>query len=208
MNRRLKAVGACILALLAASALAGSAAAAEFHSESTTTYSSGAQVTENVFTTAAGKVKCKKAVFTGKGTAKTATTAQATPNYAECTGFGQAATVTMNGCTVKGTASSAVAGNVAIVCPAGKVIQVDVPSGSCSLTVAAQTPSTSSLDYKEEGSGATRSILVTSTVGGIAVTVDGGGICGSSGSATLTGSALIKGFSNEGLTTQTGVWVG
>lgn len=215
MNRSLKALAPVLAATLLATALsAGSAVGAEFHSESTTTFSHGNQVTENVFKTSAGNVKCKKATFAGKGTAKTANTAQITPSFLECTGFGQKITMTMNGCTFKGSATSATTGKSEIVCPAGKVIQVEVPSANCSLTIPGQVPGVSTVDFKNEGTGSTRDILVTATAAQIKYTVDGPGtICGTPGTyegekgAGYTGTVTQKGFSSEALTTQVGVWV-
>jgi hypothetical protein len=193
-------------------------ASVKFHSEIERTFFFGEQATENVLTMAAGKVKCKKAQFSSDvtGSEKAASdfvtgSIDLTPTYSECTAFGQAATVTTTGCKYRITGSSETAGNLVIVCETGKAIQVDVPTGNCSLKVEAQTPGENGLEYKNEGAGAARVFRITSKVGKLAYTVAGPGtICGTVGAHTdgvYSGTILEKGFKNAAHTEQVGVWV-
>jgi hypothetical protein len=214
MIRNLKALGLALVAVLAMSVMAASAAqGAAFKSEAGTTFLSGSQVTENVFTTAAGKVKCKKATFSGEVTGTSVTELTIIPLYEECTAFGQSAKVTMEGCDYDFDVTTATTGHVKITCPPEKHITVHVTSGNCSLTIFGQTPGVPTVDFTNQGGpGNTRDVLVTSTVSQIEYTVDGPGtICGTAGTykgaegAKYDGTVTEKGANEGG--TQVGVWV-
>jgi hypothetical protein len=225
MNRKLKALGLALVAVFAMSAVAASGAqAAQFHSASAsgTTYLTGNQATTNLFSTTAGNVKCKKATFGGSYTGgTTATDLTITPAYAECTAFGQNATVTINGCTYTFTQpTSATTGNVDLACPGSNVITVDVPAGNCTLTIGPQTLK-GDVDYtnQTEASGK-KDVLVTATVIEIEHTVHGpGAICGTTGlhpgetvegvstEANYTGTVTVKGYSDVNHTNQVDIFV-
>jgi hypothetical protein len=211
--KRMKVLGVAMLAVFAVSAIAASAAqAAEFHSTIEKTFLFGEQEGENVFTTTAGKVKCKEASFDSLNAqvgAKTEiekekflyTTATVTvqPKYGKCTAFGQAATVengptgtqpcdyhfntaAPNQVTVTGTPVPAWGSPADVGC----TITINVPAGNCMVTVNQQKPGTPSVSFSNttfEGIGA---VKVTSGVKGIAYTVEGaaGSICGEPGSYT------------------------
>ena len=103
MTRNLKALGLALVAVFAMSALAaGSASAAEFHSEGENTTVKASQVTTHVFKTTAGEVTCAKATFEGNQAAKTASSITVNASYTECHinffGTKVSATVNMNGC--------------------------------------------------------------------------------------------------------------
>src|SRR5690242_11310177 len=76
MNRKLKALGLALFAVLALGAFSASAAmAGDFHSEtSTDTVIKGSQVGTDVFTVNAGTVKCNEATYAGNQSGATATT--------------------------------------------------------------------------------------------------------------------------------------
>ncbi|HEY1854437.1 MAG TPA: hypothetical protein VGG40_07600, partial [Solirubrobacterales bacterium] len=130
-----------------------------------------------------------------------------TPSYTGCIAFGQSATVATEGCGYNFGIFSAASSEISIFCPTGKAITANVPVGKCSLTFAAQTPTVNDFDTRNEGSGATRDILFTSTVTGIAFTKDGiGSVCGTSGNASYNGTVLMKGFSEASHLSQVGIW--
>jgi hypothetical protein len=222
--KQLKIIGVLMVALFALSGVANASAAA-FHSEVTETSIFGQQEGENIFTTASGNVKCKKATFTqnnimgtGSGPSFVIADVTVTPEYTECTAFGQAATVDMNGGAFTITPTSATTGSVVIV-QGTAPIEVTVPTGSCDVTIAGQTP-TGDVSLANTGSGATEFVKVTAAVTGIAYTVDstteppkGTGVsttCGTVGAHTgagYTGVVNEKGFTTSAHTTQVGIKV-
>jgi hypothetical protein len=181
-----------------------SASAVLFHSEVEKTFGFGQQVTEGVYTTPAGSMKCKKAQGTGTMIGFTASSIKLALTISECTAFGQAATRSENGCEYRATAT----GTIDLECPPGKEVSVVVPAGNCSITTPGQT---GLAEYKNEGSGTTRRVLVTSKAEKLKYTVHGPGtICGTTGeysNAKITGTALVKGYADEALTKQVGIWV-
>jgi hypothetical protein len=225
MKRTGKTLGPIIAMVLIASAIGASAAqAVSFHSSSAsgTTFLTGNQATTNVFTTTALNVKCKVAIFSGSYTGgTTATDLTITPHYTECTGGGQAVTVTVNGCTYTFTQpTSKTTGNVDLLCPGSNVITIDIPAGNCSLTIGPQTLK-GDVDYtnQTEASGK-KDVLVTATVIEIDHTVHGpGAICGAIGfhpgetvagvsrEANYTGTVTAKGYSDAAHTNQVDIFV-
>jgi hypothetical protein len=212
--RKLKVLGVAMVAVFAVTAVAASAQAKTFHSEINTTFLLGSQTEQNVFTTAAGTVKCSTATFTGEITGTSVETATVTPAYGTCKAFGQAATVTSSGCQyvlnangtivkIQGCNNGGYAGFV-----------IDVPTGECTVKVPNQEPGTKTVDYTNEGAGTSRDILVRSTVAKIKYEVVGPGtICGTAGTyegekgASYTGTVTTKGYENEAHTIQRGIWV-
>jgi hypothetical protein len=159
MIRKFKALGLALVAVFAMSAVIASAASASAGTLTTfpagkTVVATGEQIGEHVFTltdhpvgAAFNNVKCKKAIFDGVGTVATgATSVTVTPTYSECTAFGQPATITHNGCNYVLSTGTPTAGgwhvNTALSCPAGKFIEVH--TGTCAVTIAAQGPLTTS----------------------------------------------------------------
>src|SRR5690349_1376952 len=71
MNRKVRPFGAALAAVLAMSAFASAASAAEFHSPAATTNIHLGQKTVNVWGSTAGNVTCETATFKGLMTAKT-----------------------------------------------------------------------------------------------------------------------------------------
>jgi hypothetical protein len=225
--KQLKIIGVLMVALFALAGVASaSASAAEFHSEVTETSIFGQQEGENIFHTTSGNVKCKKAAFTqnnimGTGTAPNFHIAkvQVSPEYSECTAFGQAAFVDMNGATYTITPTSASTGSV-VIDQGTAPIEVTVPTANCDVTIAGQTPTGNVVDLANSGTGASEFVKVTATVTGIAYTVvsttepkKGEGestTCGTVGAhpdAEYTGVVNEKGFTSSAHTTQVGIKV-
>jgi hypothetical protein len=209
MNRKLKALGMAIAAVMAFAAFAGSASAAEFHSEVAHTQISGAQVKTDVFTTNAGTVKCSEATYSGtQTTGVTSTQVTAEAKYGGCTAFGfVGATIHMNGCDYLFTSNPNP--YLHILCPAGKVIEVTTPS--CVITVPAQTVNSGVTYVNVPGNGTTtRHITVQVALSGLTYTQDPGPFPGCTGgggtftNGTYTGEATIKGANTAG--TQVGIW--
>jgi len=213
---------AAVFALSAISVSAASATPAEFTSESGTTTLHGSQITQNVLTTTGGNVKCNTATF--KTTTPVGTTAldvTVKPTYSSCTAIGQTSTINMNGCEYTITPTSQTTGTFSFVNCAGNIsVTSGDPVVSCTVTFTPTTPLDNTLDFTASGAGKTRDILVTSTLKGFSHIVDGPNgernentICGRGDdsaittSGTITGTITIKGFSNEALTTQAGIFI-
>jgi hypothetical protein len=175
----------------------------------------GEQATENVFTVNGGPLHCTSAKFTGAGTGGTTATTTASkeldwtfhqvtvhPEYGGCNLFGQTLNITTTGCNFVFTASSKTAGNTTIECEAGKAIEIKGNTTGCTLKVGAQTPTTSTVDYANGGTGSEKDVLATLTVAGITYTSTGGA-CGTSGTnGTYTGSVTEKCWKNSKHTEQ------
>jgi hypothetical protein len=224
MNK-LKALGVLMVALFAlAGVVSASASAAEFHSEVTETSVFGEQEGENIFHTAAGNVKCKKATFTqnnimgtGSGTNFAIPQLSLSPEYSECTGFGQPVIIHIHGGTYTVTVISTTSGKTVIIQGSGGAIEITVPTGNCNVTIAGQTP-TGSVDLANTGTGATEFVKMIATVTGIAYTVDSTNgkvagestTCGTVGAHTgaeYTGVVNEKGYTTSAHTTQVGIKV-
>lgn len=217
MKLQIKMLGTVLVGILLASSCAASPASAEkqYHWETETSSQEGSQLTQNVFKTAAGEVKCNSMTVKGSSSATTASSLTLFPIWIGCTAFGETAHVTSTGCDFHlGTPTTTPTGfhaPVSIICATGSVISITVTvfgSSICTMTIGAQT-GIGNFDFTNQGSGTTRDVLITSTATGIDYTVDGGGgFCGSTGlhtDGTYTGTITTKGFSGG---KQVGFWVG
>jgi hypothetical protein len=206
MNRKLKALGLALAAVMALAAFAGSASAAEFHSEVAHTEISGSQVGSAVFTTNAGTVKCTEATYSGtQTTGVTSTEVTVTPKYGGCTAFGFiGATIDVNGCPKRFTANASPF--LHLIC-FEKSIEITTPT--CTVTVGAQTIGLG-LTYTNEGAGTTRDIRVKASVSGLTYTQHNKSFPNCTGGAgtftngTYTGEETVKGANTAG--TQVGIW--
>jgi hypothetical protein len=214
MNRKVRCIIVACMAFCAMAGMASAAQAAKFHAESSPTFLLGNQSEKNVFTVNGKTVECSTAKFEAEFTGTELSKLEKVhPTYSGCTAFGLEATVTTTGCTYTfneptGT-SSPYSGTVSIVCETGHEIEINAGFGICHVKVGSQA-NKSSVTYTDEGTGATRSVLVKANVSGITSTVSGSElICGANGtqSATYKGSVLTKGYSNSTHTTQHGIWV-
>ena len=205
MSRRLKLLGVATMAVVVFSIAAiAQASAASFNFESTPTWLKGSQVTKNVFTFSGGTVKCSVAEFRSTALISGTSVASVTvhPIYGGCVAFGQSATVNTNSCDYVLSASGLV-----VSCSGASSITVEVPSGTCSVFIGTQFPTSPKLTYTSSGSGATREFLVTSSVTGLTYGTSGG-ICGSAGTnGTYTGSVMMAGFASSTFSSQHGAWV-
>jgi hypothetical protein len=212
MNRHLKALALAALAVFAMAAVSASAAqaAAKFTSEIEKTTLHGVQETKNAFTpNGFGPVECTGATFEGtstglkNGTVFEVAAVTVHPTYTGCTAFGLTATITTTGCNYILRAS----GSVEIECETGKVITINVPSISCTLTIGAQTPGTPTIDYANNNKvGKEADVLATATVGDVTYTRTAGMFgCPDTGKATYTGSITFKGYTSAAHTTQVGI---
>jgi hypothetical protein len=197
MNRKFGALGVACLAVLAMSAIFGTAAQANPTAHVFTaakypaTLTGSNPVGKETFTTEGGVVKCASS-FHGELTGRTQTLT-ATPTYTGCEAFGFVeAKVIMNGCnylfhlTTLVPASTTYQAHVDVVCPAGKVIEIN--AGTCKITIGGQNGLTT-VDLQNVAGG---KVSVTPTVANIGYTVtqDGFGCpfagTGAKGGATYT----------------------
>jgi hypothetical protein len=203
MIHKLKTIGLALAAVMAFAAISASAASAanEFHSAVAHTSLSGEQVGEDVFTTNAGTVKCKKASYTGTSSTATVSGQTVAPSYSECTAFGGFlnATVDPNGCTYTFTVSKFPAGDVDITCPAGKVIEVT--TFACDVKVFPQKKS--GITYTNVA-GPPKHVTVDVALTGLHYQQTGtnfpfcNGGDGTFTNGTYTGKATIKGYDTAG----------
>jgi hypothetical protein len=204
MNRKLKALGLALVAVLAMGAFSASAASAgDFHSESATdTVIKGSQEGTDVFTVNAGTVKCNEATYAGVQAGATATQVKVNPSYSECTAFGfVSTTIHSKQCTYEFSGDN---NNVVIDCPTNEPITVT--AFNCWVTVDDQT--IGGISYTNKGAGTSRDVHVHVTSSGIKYTQHSKSFPGcSSGTftnGTYTGTATVQGFTTGG--TQVGVW--
>jgi hypothetical protein len=210
MKSNLKVLGLALAAVFAMSALAaGSASAAKYHSEVETTWTHSHTTSVHIFHTNVGTVTCETTTTTshttgtGSGSDWTTTTTKSAPTYSKCTAFGFPAEVKMNGCEYEFLEPNAsLVASSKILCPTGKTIEI-VAVGFCTMTVGAQSPG-GTVAFTNEGSGSSRVVKTVSSVSSIVY----GGNCGSGTNGTYTGTSTVKGYKNEGLTEQVGIWVG
>ncbi len=154
MIRSINSFGLALIAVAAISVASASMAhAAQFHGTSSKNVTiTGHQKAENIFqlTTSLAedkgpKAKCSQATFESTapnqgGSQVTGQELTVTPIYSNCTAFGQAATIKMNGChfTATGAGQPALTMAVDIVCQtAGK--QIEVTTAICQFKIPAQT---------------------------------------------------------------------
>jgi hypothetical protein len=210
MIHKLKTIGVALAAVMAFAAISASAASAanEFHSAVAHTSLSGEQVGEDVFTTNAGTVRCKKATYTGTNSTATSKHQVVAPAYSECTAFGGFlnATIDTNGCTYTFTVSAFPAGSVAIVCPEGK--SIEVTTFACDVKVGSQTRP--GITYTNVA-GPPKHVTVDVSITGLTYTQTSTNFPGCTGgngtftNGTYTGKATVKGFDTAG--TQVGIFV-
>lgn len=185
--RDLKKVGATLAAVLLLGGFgSGHAAAAEFHSETTTTGIEATQLNTHVFKSTAGEVTCSSVLYKGVAISKTFSSVTLAPYWSEChiTAFGKVAgTTTGNGCSYTLYAS----GTSDINCPAGK--QIEFNAAGCHITVPAQT-GLNSVSYSNQGNH----IDISMSLSGIRYN-HSGFICGTGGgtNGTQTGTLTAEG---------------
>jgi hypothetical protein len=198
------------LTLTLAGGVASAASAASFATEVAPTYFAGTQKATTVIGSNAGKIECKSTSFTGVQLEKTASSLQLDPTFGECTAFGATAKVKSSGVHIVSTnvtRTFLIFGHSEqndLADTNGSQLQISV--GSCEITIGEQKPA-GLTEFEEQGSGASRSLLVSHELTGISYT-SSGGICGKSGTnGTLTTSVLLKGYQNEAHTEQVGLWI-
>jgi hypothetical protein len=183
MTSKIKGLGLAFVAIAAMSMVAVSGAqASELHATTSATTASifgnqGEQ--QHVFITKAGSVKCKEATFEATATDQgadatqlTTTELTATATYANCTAFGQAATIDMNGCKFTITNKSGAGVTTARTayvdvtgCTTGKIIEI-TPQLNCVLTVPEQH-NLGTLTFANEGTAPNEDVKATVAVTGI-----------------------------------------
>jgi hypothetical protein len=207
-----------LLFVLAALLGASQAHAAEFHSEVNSATITGAQVGTDIFTTSSGTVECEEITTKGAQATTFSESLSLTPAFTGCsaqTGF-SSATIASNGCTYnfradKELSSTTSEGTTDIVCPEGKELTITATlfgTSKCTIKVPAQNLGT--VEYHEEGSGATRDVKVVFDLTAIKYAQTAGtgfGACssGSFENGTYEGEHTVK--AEEG-STQKGLWVG
>jgi hypothetical protein len=212
MHHELKIFGLAATAALAlAAAVAPTAAATNFTSEGTPTFLKGEGATVTL-TVNAITVKCQKVVWkSAEIVGSSISWIEISPEYVECTTFGQETSVVTTGCTYKLTASSATAGATQFVCSGSNQIVIAPKGAGCTIKIKSQTPTTPTVDYTNMGTFGgglgTADFSVKDTVGGIAYT-SSGGVCGASGTnGTTVGEVTVKGYSSSAYSTQRGIKV-
>jgi hypothetical protein len=178
----------------------------EFQTESSHTAVTGSGSSITTFG-ALITVECTTASQAGTIAGSSAAELTVSPSYSGCKGTGREVTTDMNGCAyVLGLTGVGADGKVTIECPAGKSIQTTVdkfPEG-CTITIPAQAPG-GVVDYKEEGAGTGRDLLLTWTLEGMHYTRDGCEIGGTGINGTMSGSITLSGEDTSG--NPKGIWI-
>lgn len=154
-----------------------------------------------------GTVECSTATLGGTTTVSAAKEVTVAPAYSGCKGAGREVTAHINGCGyVLGLTGTGTDGKATIECPAGKSIETTIdkfPEG-CTITIPAQTAG-GVVDYKEEGAGTGRDLLLTWTLEGLKYVRDGCEIGGEGNNGTMSGSITLKGEDTSG--NPKGIWI-
>ncbi|HYP55557.1 MAG TPA: hypothetical protein VEQ41_04555 [Solirubrobacterales bacterium] len=154
-----------------------------------------------------GSVECATGTLDGTTTATSSTELTVKLAYSGCKGTGREVTTHINGCAyilkVTGVGTD---GQVTIECPTGKLIETTIdkfPEG-CTITIPAQTAG-GVVDYKEEGAGSGRDLLLTWTLEGIDYFRDGCEVGGLGNNGTMSGSITLSGEDTSG--NPKGIWI-
>lgn len=139
-------------------------------------------------------VKCAATSFTG-ALIEPLEEVEVSPTYAECTGGGTAATVSMEGCTYALKANSTA---VDLACPSGKAVKIVGIVGNCEVQISAQT-GIATTEYSVSGSEPENLALKFNLSGIKYKKTKDGFLCPLSGTGeatngTLTGAVLLKGM--------------
>jgi hypothetical protein len=184
--------------------------AREFRSETTHPSFTGSQTTNSKYTFGEllGSVECTGSTFDGTSSTEKSTQLTLKPTYTGCEGVkGRQITTHTNGCAYILTAGwNGTSGTVDIECPAGAAIETTVdkfPEG-CTITIGAQSTG-GTVDYKAEGSGSGRDLLLAWTLSGIDYTRDGCEIGGTGNNGTLSGTVTLQGEDTSG--NAKGLWI-
>lgn len=204
MNRRLKAIGLTLAALLAMAALPAFAASAEFHSETSETVISGSQAEEDIWTFNAGTLTCKEATYSGTQSTVTSESVSLTPKYSECKAFGFInTTVDVNKCELTTKPNN----NPAIHLDCAPFVSMVVTAFNCWVTIPDQEFN-SGITYTNTGAGSTRHVSLDINLGNLTYTQHPKSFPGCSngvfGNGKNSGKATVKG-AKEGK--QVGIWV-
>ncbi len=175
--RNLKALGLALVAVFALSAIAASAAQAEYNltpgvTPSFITAEQIAHANGNKLEIPARgtKVECKEVLYkSGTLTGLNLTDVNVTPEYKNCTANGElAATVDVNGCSITLTGeTSGEQGVVHLLCSAGKTIEITIPAISCTLKIHEQTPTAGGVKYTNTEASKPDDVDATAEVSGV-----------------------------------------
>ena len=181
------------------------------------TYLTGQLTITHSIATPGATYRCTSVSFSGSMVGPDRYSVDLIPVYSLCSAF---ATVTMhaktNGCVyrfpapvTKLSASEFTGEPFRIVCPAGKKLEFTwTNSGSsiCTQTIAEQAPTKGHVVYINE-SGSPSDFQISTFGENIAITSTGG-LCGPSGTGSLSGQTTIRGYSSAGHFSPFGVAVG
>jgi len=221
MTRNLKALGLALVAVFAMSAVMASAASAEstfkFKLEGTPTKLTGKQhAGDDIFNTHTGTISCSEVTYVGEQIGTEVTEITLTPSFSKCKAFGLFnVPITTNECkytfkpgTKTGTEFT---GSVSIVCPAGKVIEVEAPG--CKVTYGSQS-NLGGVEYTNIGTTTTREITFDITLNFVKFEEHSSplfGICATNTvpttGGTLFGSIVLTG-ANPATNAHRGIFVG
>ncbi len=209
MKRASNVLMAAVVALAALGSLAATSALADqLKSSGAATVSlSGHQKVASTFKTTAGGKECKSGTTSGTGTTPTSTLTL-TVTTSECSCFGVACTIDMNGCQYLGHLGVGTTATVDIVCPPGQ--EITGTSSKCTTHIKPQT-GLGSITFKNIGTGSTREIELEFKVEKISYAhTEGSGIgkctTGSGTTGVLTGTSVVTAV-EDGSNVHVGVFV-
>ena len=190
MIHKFKALGLALVAILAMSAFATSAASALEFTATNGNYPvnfSGTQPASEPpkFTGDGYTTECNVEKFSGTLSGKSSTI-EVTPTYEGCTSFGISSTVTMNGCKYWFHISSSNLALVSLICPLGK--EVTIHAGTCVIHIPPYTAKSHALI-----TNVSPRLAVKKTVSGISMSYTDAFLCPFTGNTTTTEGTLTGG---------------
>jgi hypothetical protein len=179
----------------------------EFQTEVSHTGLTATSSSSMTFGVLLGTVECTSATLDGTVSTSQSREIVVKPAYFGCKGTGREVTTHTNGCVyVLALTGAGGDGRVDIDCPVGKSIETTVdkfPEG-CTITILDQTAS-GVVDYKEQGAGTGRDLLLTWTLEGLHYTRDGCEVGGTGNNGTMGGSITLSGEDTSG--NPKGIWI-
>ena len=221
MFRNLKVLGLTLIAMLAVSAVAVSAASADLlYGETTPATLTGSQEGTDVLSVHGGFVKCTTVKYTGTTTAFGMSQITVTPSFSGCTFSGLTATVNMNGCDYLvqfNLTAGNTTGSTDIVCPFENEITITAPklgTAKCIVHIPAQFGLGVGFSGANVGSGATREVTLKLSYNALRYSQTAGtaetGNCATADKTiggTYEGRALLTGENAAG-TAHVGIFLG
>jgi hypothetical protein len=203
----------CLVSMVAAAGVAASASASYVLTPGAnpailTGSQIGGKATNVLEITSRGtKVECEGASYIGTTEGTEVTEVKVHPTYTGCAAFGIAATIDTKGCDLllTGETDAEKHGRVHVICNVGHVIEITIPTISCTLKIHEQTPTEGGLTYRNVVVGPS-DVEATASIKGITYERVGNGVLCAAGAPSegndtdLSTKVTVKSFEDKGCT--------